>query len=49
MEKRYISKVLQKTGNNIKAAGKILKMSRTTLWRRIKKYGLSEPTDRNGS
>ncbi len=42
MEKRYISRVLSKTGHNIKAAGKILQISRTTLWRRIKKYNLSD-------
>ena len=42
MEKRYISKVLSKTGHNIKAAGSILKIPRTTLWRRIKKYGLAD-------
>jgi len=47
MEKRYISRVLSKTGHNIKTAGKILDMPRTTLWRRIKKYGLSDPTDSN--
>ena len=47
IEKRYISRVLSKTGHNIKAAGKILDMPRTTLWRRIKKYGLSAPTDSN--
>jgi DNA-binding NtrC family response regulator len=41
MEKRYISKVLTTTDHNIKAAGKILEMPRTTLWRRIKKYGLA--------
>ena len=40
VEKRYISRVLESTGYNIKAAGKILQISRTTLWRRIKKYGL---------
>ncbi len=45
MEKRYISRVLVKTGNNIKAAGRILKIPRTTLWRRIKKYGLSASSD----
>jgi DNA-binding NtrC family response regulator len=41
VEKRYISNVLSKTGYNIKAACTILQMSRTTLWRRIKKYALS--------
>jgi len=45
VEKRYISKVLSRTGHNIKTAGKILAMPRTTLWRRIKKYGLSGPKD----
>lgn len=43
MEKRYISRVLATTNHNIKAAGDILKIPRTTLWRRIKKYGISGP------
>jgi transcriptional regulator with PAS, ATPase and Fis domain len=47
MEKRHIARVLAWTGYNIKAAGKILKLPRTTLWRRMKKYGLSEPCDSN--
>ena len=46
VEKRYISRVLKATGFNISAAGKILQMSRTTLWRRIKKHGLSA-SDKN--
>jgi DNA-binding NtrC family response regulator len=45
VEKRYIARVLSKTDYNIKAAGRILKMPRTTLWRRIKKYGLADSTD----
>ncbi|WP_457573877.1 sigma-54-dependent transcriptional regulator [Desulfolithobacter sp.] len=51
MEKRYIKKVLKKTGYNMKAASKILKMSRTTLWRRMKKYGLTSgaTTDQDSS
>lgn len=49
MEKRYISRVLGKTGFNIKAAGNILKIPRTTLWRRIKKYGLSGAEDSDTS
>jgi DNA-binding NtrC family response regulator len=49
VEKRYISKVLSRTGHNIKTAGKILAMPRTTLWRRIKKYGLSGPKDSDTS
>jgi len=46
VEKRYIARVLSKTDYNIKAAGRILKMSRTTLWRRIKKYGLADVSDK---
>ncbi len=42
-EKRHISRVLEATDHNLKAAGRILKISRTTLWRKIKKYGLSRP------
>lgn len=42
MEKRYISRVLLKTGYNIKTAGEILNMPRTTLWRRMKKYGITD-------
>ena len=42
MEKRYISRVLSKTGYNIKTAGEILNMPRTTLWRRMKKYGITD-------
>ncbi len=41
VEKKHISKILAKTGYNIKTASKILKMSRTTLWRRMKKYRLA--------
>ncbi len=40
IEKRHIAKVIAKTGANLKAAARILGMSRTTLWRRVKKYGL---------
>ena len=47
MEKRYIARVLSKTGYNIKSSVEILKMSRTTLWRKIKKYGISD-SDKKG-
>ena len=41
-EKTYIRKILESTQyNKLKAAG-ILKMSRTTLWRKLIKYGLLE-------
>jgi transcriptional regulator of acetoin/glycerol metabolism len=43
--KKHISRILAQTGNNLKMAGKILKMSRTTLWRRIKKYNLADSAD----
>ncbi len=42
MEKQHISKVLSKTGFSIKSAGEILKIPRTTLWRKIKKYHIAK-------
>jgi len=39
-EKRYIKKVLEKTGYNKAMATQILKVPRTTLWRKLKKYKL---------
>ena len=41
MEKRYILKVLERTNYNNKIAAHILGLPRTTLWRKIKAYGLS--------
>ncbi len=40
VEKRYIKKVLEKTGYNKAMATQILKVPRTTLWRKLKKYKL---------
>ncbi len=40
MEKHYIAKVLDKTGYNKSLSSKILNLPRTTLWRKMKKYGL---------
>ena len=40
MEKQHIERVLQKTGNNKILAGRILDLPRTTLWRKLKKFGL---------
>ncbi len=40
VEKRYIRKVLEKTGYNKAMASEILGVPRTTLWRKIKKYNL---------
>jgi two-component system response regulator AtoC len=40
MERRYIRKVLQKTDYNKGLTAKILDIPRTTLWRKLKAYGL---------
>ncbi|MEW6518241.1 MAG: sigma-54-dependent Fis family transcriptional regulator [Desulfurivibrio sp.] len=40
MEKQHITKVLDITGNNRKLTSEILGIPLTTLWRRMKKYGL---------
>lgn len=45
MEKHYIMKVLQRTNNNKHLAAKILDIPRTTLWRRLKQYGIDEGED----
>ena len=40
MEKDYLQQVLESTNYNKHKAAEILKMPRTTLWRKIRKYGL---------
>lgn len=40
VEKHHIAKVLEKTGYNKSLSSKILNLPRTTLWRKMKKYGL---------
>ena len=40
MERRYIGKVLENTGYNKGLAAKILDVPRTTLWRKMKLFGL---------
>jgi len=40
VEKHHIAKVLDKTGYNKNLSSKILNLPRTTLWRKMKKYGL---------
>jgi len=42
VERDYIEKVLKKTGFNKSLASKILNLPRTTLWRKMRKYGLME-------
>jgi len=43
MEQELIAKVLEQTQWNYKKTAEKLKMSRTTLWRKLKRYGLSKP------
>jgi two-component system response regulator AtoC len=40
MERQHIARVLEKTGHNKGLSSKILNLPRTTLWRKMKKYGL---------
>jgi len=40
MEKRYIERVLKKTNFNKTVASQILGIPRTTLWRKLRKYGI---------
>ena len=40
MEKRYITTILQRTNYNRHLTAKILGLPRTTLWRRLKEYGI---------
>jgi DNA-binding NtrC family response regulator len=41
VEKAHIEKVLRETGGNRQAAAEILGIDRTTLWRKIKQYGIT--------
>ncbi len=41
LEARYIRRVIQKAGGNLTRAAKSLGISRSTLWRKIGRYGLS--------
>ncbi len=41
-EREYIRKVLEFTNHNLGEASQILDLPRTTLWRKMKKYGLSK-------
>lgn len=42
VEKHHIARVLRRTGNNKKKTAQILKVPRTTLWRKLKYYQLEE-------
>jgi transcriptional regulator of acetoin/glycerol metabolism len=41
-EKDYIQKVLEHTNHQVGESARILDLPRTTLWRKMKKYGLSK-------
>ena len=45
LEKQHIAAVLKRTSYNKNLASSILKLPRTTLWRRMKKYKLTIPDD----
>ena len=42
LEKRYIARILEKTGYNKGLTAQILDVPRTTLWRKLKAYGLDD-------
>ncbi|TAK01121.1 MAG: AAA family ATPase [Candidatus Manganitrophaceae bacterium] len=44
MEQELILKVLKQTGWNYKKTAERLKLSRTTLWRKVKEYAMEKPT-----
>lgn len=48
-EKEIILEVLAKAGGNKRAAAERLGMSRTTLWKRMKQYGIAEHTSIPGA
>jgi two-component system, NtrC family, response regulator AtoC len=41
-ERDYIQKVLDYTNHQVGESARILALPRTTLWRKMKKYGLSK-------
>ncbi|RJQ41865.1 MAG: sigma-54-dependent Fis family transcriptional regulator [Gaiellales bacterium] len=48
-EVTYIKWVLEETGGNKTRAAEVLGIDRVSLWRKIKKYGLEEPTAEKSS
>lgn len=44
LEARYIRQVLQKEGGNLSATARSLGISRSTLWRKVRKYGMTSPS-----
>lgn len=46
-EQEYLRKVLEHTGHDLGETSRILKLPRTTLWRKMKKYGLERSHNKN--
>jgi two-component system response regulator HydG len=46
MERRYVLHVLEAVGGSRTAAAKILGVDRTTLWRRLERYGVKEAAEK---
>jgi DNA-binding NtrC family response regulator len=46
MERRYVLHVLESVGGSRTAAAKILGVDRTTLWRRLERYGVKETAEK---
>lgn len=42
-EKRHIERVLARTGGRIAETARLLGISRTTLWEKMRRYGIAEP------
>jgi DNA-binding NtrC family response regulator len=49
VERAHIERVLQETGWNLSRAARILDIDRTTLYNKIKRYALREPTGKAGN
>jgi len=47
-EREILSRALKECGGNRAEAARRLGMSRTTLWKRLKQYGLDESAGRSG-
>ncbi len=47
-EREYLRKVLQHTGHNLGQTAEILDLPRTTLWRKMRKFGLSGQSKNGG-
>jgi transcriptional regulator of acetoin/glycerol metabolism len=47
LERRHILRVLEATGGNRAATARVLGLDRTTLWRKLERYGERDPSPRN--